>query len=87
MRLLVHPHIVRLYEVKETESHIYVVMEYMKCGELFDYITQKGRIHEDEARHFFQQVWWQIWPQGSYDLVISFGLKLQHYVHCCFEYQ
>nr|GLL24492.1 SNF1-related protein kinase catalytic subunit alpha KIN11-like [Ipomoea trifida] len=56
MRLLVHPHIVRLYEIKETESHIYVVMEYMKCGELFDYITQKGRIHEDEARHFFQQI-------------------------------
>lgn len=68
MRLLVHPHIVRLYEIKETESHIYVVMEYMKCGELFDYITQKGRIHEDEARHFFQQVFNSIRFNSEYYL-------------------
>ena len=31
-------------------------MEYVKGGELFDYIVEKGRLLEDEARHFFQQV-------------------------------
>lgn len=31
-------------------------MEYVKFGELFDYIVEKGRLQEDEARHFFQQV-------------------------------
>lgn len=51
-----HPHIIRLYEVVETPSDIYVVMEYVKSGELFDYIVEKGRLHEDEARNFFQQV-------------------------------
>lgn len=51
-----HPHIIRLYEVVETQSDIYVVMEYVKSGELFDYIVEKGRLHEDEARIFFQQV-------------------------------
>ena len=56
MRQLSHPHIVRLFEVIETTSHIYVVMEYMNSGELFYYITEKGRLNEDEARHFFQQV-------------------------------
>jgi 5'-AMP-activated protein kinase, catalytic alpha subunit len=30
-------------------------MEYVKAGELFDYIVEKGRLIEDEARHFFQQ--------------------------------
>jgi len=51
-----HPHIIRLYEVMETQADIYVVMEYVKAGELFDYIVEKGRLMEDEARHFFQQI-------------------------------
>jgi serine/threonine protein kinase len=51
-----HPHIIRLYEVIETPSDIFVVMEYVKSGELFDYIVEKGRLGEEEARRFFQQV-------------------------------
>ncbi|KAI3426244.1 hypothetical protein D9Q98_008620 [Chlorella vulgaris] len=56
LRLFMHPHIIRLYEVVETPNDIYVVMEYVKSGELFDYIVEKGRLLEDEARHFFQQI-------------------------------
>ncbi|XP_052179961.1 SNF1-related protein kinase catalytic subunit alpha KIN10-like isoform X2 [Diospyros lotus] len=55
-RLFVHPHIIRLYEVIETQAEIYVVMEYVKSGELFDYIVEKGKLQEDEARKFFQQI-------------------------------
>jgi 5'-AMP-activated protein kinase catalytic alpha subunit len=51
-----HPHIVRLYEVIETETNIYVVTEYAERGELFDYIVQKSRLQEEEARNIFQQV-------------------------------
>ncbi|QCD92644.1 SNF1-related protein kinase catalytic subunit alpha KIN10-like [Vigna unguiculata] len=56
LRLFMHHHIIRLYEVIETPTDIYVVMEYVKSGELFDYIVEKGRLQEDEARHFFQQI-------------------------------
>lgn len=56
MKLLKHPHIVQLYEVIETPTDTYVVMEYVKCGELFDYIVEKGRLKEDEARRIFQQI-------------------------------
>lgn len=56
LRLFMHPHIIRLYEVIETPTDIYVVMEYVKAGELFDYIVEKGRLQEDEARNFFQQI-------------------------------
>jgi hypothetical protein len=28
----------------------------IQTGELFDYIVEKGRLMEDEARHFFQQI-------------------------------
>ncbi|KAF5807253.1 putative protein kinase CAMK-AMPK family [Helianthus annuus] len=55
-RLFVHPHIIRLYEVIETPLDIYVVMEYVKSGELFDYIVEKGRLNENEARKIFQQI-------------------------------
>ncbi|KAJ6851490.1 SNF1-related protein kinase catalytic subunit alpha KIN10-like [Iris pallida] len=56
LRLFMHPHIIRLYEVIETQTDIFVVMEYVKSGELFDYIVEKGRLQEDEARRFFQQI-------------------------------
>mmetsp|Transcript_30867 Transcript_30867/g.76776 ORF Transcript_30867/g.76776 Transcript_30867/m.76776 type:complete len:291 (-) Transcript_30867:2-874(-) len=56
LRLFMHPHIIRLYEVLETPHDIFVVMEYVKGGELFDYIVEKGRLGENEARHFFQQI-------------------------------
>ncbi|XP_051115935.1 SNF1-related protein kinase catalytic subunit alpha KIN10-like [Andrographis paniculata] len=55
-RLFVHPHVIRIYEVIETPTDIYVVMEYVTRGELFDYIVEKGRLQEDEARRFFQQI-------------------------------
>lgn len=32
LRLFMHPHIIRLYEVVETATDIYVVMEYVKVG-------------------------------------------------------
>ena len=51
-----HPHIIRLYEVIHTPTDIFVVMEYVSGGELFDYIVHKGRLSETEARHFFQQI-------------------------------
>ena len=56
LKLFIHPHIIRLYEVIYTQTDIYVVMEYCKYGELFDYIVEKGRLQEDEARRIFQQV-------------------------------
>ena len=44
------------YEVIDTPSDIFVIMEYVSGGELFDYIVSRGRLPPDEARHFFHQV-------------------------------
>jgi serine/threonine protein kinase len=46
------------YEVIDTPSDIFVIMEYVSGGELFDYIVSRGRLSPDEARHFFHQVSW-----------------------------
>lgn len=56
LKLFKHPHIVRLYEVIDTPTDIFVVTEYISGGELFDYIVERGRLLEDEARKCFQQV-------------------------------
>lgn len=55
-RLGPHPHIIRLYELLDTPTDIFMVMEYVPGGELFDYIVQKARLQEAEARRFFQQI-------------------------------
>jgi len=70
-----HPHIIRLYEVIETPTDIYVVMEHVKSGELFDYIVEKGRLQEDEARNFFQQV---VLPTNMHHKFLIIYLHLQY---------
>ncbi|CAG8478642.1 1430_t:CDS:10 [Diversispora eburnea] len=55
LKLLRHPHIIKLYEVITTPTDIIMVMEYAG-GELFNFIVEKGRMHEDDARQFFQQI-------------------------------
>jgi hypothetical protein len=44
LKSLNHPHIIRLYEVIHTPTDIFMVLEYVSAGELFDYIVQKGRV-------------------------------------------
>ena len=38
LKLFRHPHIIKLYEVISTPTDIFMVMEYVSGGELFDYI-------------------------------------------------
>ncbi|RKF76827.1 Sucrose non-fermenting protein kinase 1 [Golovinomyces cichoracearum] len=60
LQLLRHPHIIKLsyvyrFTVIKTQSEIIMVLEYAG-DELFDYIVQHGKMKEDEARRFFQQI-------------------------------
>lgn len=55
LRRVRHPNIVKLFEVMATKSKIYFVMEYVKGGELFNKVA-KGRLKEDVARKYFQQL-------------------------------
>ncbi|KAL5977154.1 CBL-interacting serine/threonine-protein kinase 23 [Asimina triloba] len=56
MKLIRHPNVVRMYEVMASKTKIYIVLEYVTGGELFDKITNHGRLKEDEARKYFQQL-------------------------------
>ncbi|XP_027344636.1 CBL-interacting serine/threonine-protein kinase 5-like [Abrus precatorius] len=55
MRLVKHPHIVELKEVMATKGKIFLVMEYVRGGELFSKVA-KGKLSEDVTRKYFQQL-------------------------------
>lgn len=56
MKLIRHPNVIRMFEVMASKTKIYIVMEFVTGGELFDKIASKGRLKEDEARKYFQQL-------------------------------
>merc|ERR1712106_338149 len=56
LKLFRHPHIIKLYQVISTPTDIFMVMEYVSGGELFDYIVKHGKLREEDARRFFQQI-------------------------------
>ncbi|TQD86116.1 hypothetical protein C1H46_028289 [Malus baccata] len=55
MRMVKHPNIVELHEVMASKSKIYFAMDLVRGGELFAKIA-KGRLREDVARVYFQQL-------------------------------
>nr|URY23017.1 CBL-interacting serine/threonine-protein kinase 25 [Nitraria billardierei] len=55
MRLARHPNVVELKEVMATKTKIFFMMEYVKGGELFAKVA-KGKMSEDLARKYFQQL-------------------------------
>ena len=55
MRLVRDPNIVELKEVMATKGKIFLVMEYVKGGELFAKVA-KGKLKEEVARKYFQQL-------------------------------
>lgn len=55
MNMVRHPNIVELHEVMASKSKIYFAMELVRGGELFNKIA-KGRLREEVARSYFQQL-------------------------------
>lgn len=56
MKLLTHPNVLRLYDVWETLKALYLVLEYVEGGELFDLLVERGPLPEQEAVKYFRQI-------------------------------
>uniref|UniRef100_H3CCL0 BR serine/threonine kinase 2 n=1 Tax=Tetraodon nigroviridis TaxID=99883 RepID=H3CCL0_TETNG len=56
LKLIEHPHVLKLHEVYENKKYLYLVLEHVSGGELFDYLVKKGRLTPKEARKFFRQI-------------------------------
>ncbi|KAL0368872.1 UNVERIFIED_CONTAM: CBL-interacting serine/threonine-protein kinase [Sesamum calycinum] len=56
MKRVRHPYVVRLHEVIASRTKIYIILEFITGGELFDKIVHHGRLSESESRRYFQQL-------------------------------
>ncbi|XP_019457009.1 PREDICTED: CBL-interacting serine/threonine-protein kinase 9-like [Lupinus angustifolius] len=56
MKLINHPNVVKIFEVMASKTKIYIVLELVNGGELFDKIATNGKLKEDEARSYFHQL-------------------------------
>jgi hypothetical protein len=56
MRNLNHPHIIRIHDAFEMDHTLYIVMELVTGGDLFDKIIELGRYSEDDARRVLIKV-------------------------------
>jgi len=55
LKNLDHPHLIKLFDVFESDEKIFLVMEYVPGGELYDHIVQK-KFSEEEALKIFAQL-------------------------------
>ena len=50
LRMLNHPHIIKLFECYESPHYVFLVMQYLEGGELYYQIKEKNKFHEKEAQ-------------------------------------
>ncbi|XP_076372873.1 uncharacterized protein LOC143257722 isoform X1 [Tachypleus tridentatus] len=57
MKLVQHPNVVRLYEVIDTHTKLYLILELGDGGDMYDYIMKHDKgVDEETTRKFFQQI-------------------------------
>ncbi|XP_051132279.1 CBL-interacting serine/threonine-protein kinase 6-like [Andrographis paniculata] len=56
MKMIHHPNVVELHEVMASKTKIYLAMEFLRGGELFERIHRRGRLGEEAARSYFRQL-------------------------------
>jgi serine/threonine protein kinase len=56
MKLMNHPNILRIYDVFEGDKELFLVLEYVEGGELFDFLVNRGRLPPNEALIYFRQI-------------------------------
>ncbi|TFK46841.1 Pkinase-domain-containing protein [Heliocybe sulcata] len=56
MKLMNHPNIMRIYDVYEGDKELYLILEYVEGGELFDYLVNHGKLRPLQALAYFKQI-------------------------------
>ncbi len=56
LKELRHKYVIRLYQVFENDSHIFLVFEYAPNGDLCDYLDEVDICPNNEAKRIFKQI-------------------------------
>lgn len=75
-----HPFLVTLFDMFENEDSFFIVTEYMSNGNLFQYITNNGRLNETQARKIFTQLVLAIEYLHNSKKIVHRDLKLENVV-------
>jgi len=75
-----HPHVARLFDVYDAKNKLYLVMECMEGGELFDRVTEKKRFSEADAAEGVGQMLLAINYLHSHGIVHR-DLKLENFLY------
>ncbi|KAJ6244448.1 protein kinase [Anaeramoeba flamelloides] len=67
-KLINHPNVLKLYDVYDTKNHLFLILEYVSGGELFDYILESGRVESGQSRIFFQQIIYGLEQMHSFSI-------------------
>mmetsp|Transcript_37334 Transcript_37334/g.79325 ORF Transcript_37334/g.79325 Transcript_37334/m.79325 type:complete len:550 (-) Transcript_37334:58-1707(-) len=75
-----HPHVTRLFDVYESDGYLYLVMECMEGGELFDRVKEKKRFSEGDAARSIRQMLLAVNYLHSHGIVHR-DLKLENFLY------
>jgi 5'-AMP-activated protein kinase catalytic alpha subunit len=56
MKMIHHKHVIEIKDVLATAKNIFIVLELVTGGEIFDKIVEAKRFKEDKARYYFKQL-------------------------------
>eukprot|EP00042_Codosiga_hollandica_P050168 m.594258 g.594258 ORF g.594258 m.594258 type:complete len:535 (+) comp58029_c0_seq1:317-1921(+) len=56
MKFMRHDHVVRLFQVVDTKTNLYLILELGGGGDLYEHIQTHGKFEEPRARFFFRQL-------------------------------
>lgn len=56
MKMVKHKYVVEMIEVLASKTKIFIVLELVTGGELFDKIVQSKRLSEEQSRFYFRQL-------------------------------
>jgi 5'-AMP-activated protein kinase catalytic alpha subunit len=56
LRMIKHKYVIQILDVFATATNIFIVLELVEGGELFDKIVEEGKFTEDKARFYMRQL-------------------------------
>lgn len=69
LRILDHPHILKLHEFYSDSNNYYIILEMCTGGELFAKIIEKGSFSEKEASYIMKQIVSAVFYAHNYNIV------------------
>lgn len=87
MEFMQHPNLIRLYEVVETPSRLYLVLEYAGGGDLHNRICNEGKLSDNTSKITFAQILCAIKYMVGNVLVLFFTMSSDQFEIKAFKTQ